>query len=99
MQVRGVRLGPCLLEGDEHDLLAARKGKFRFPFAVATVEQQDFRTIGHAQHIGEIIELFARRLLRDAFGKAGFDIQALHPEIGAHGILFQVQRKRDDMSQ
>ncbi|MNT12579.1 hypothetical protein D3C72_1475100 [compost metagenome] len=87
MQVRCIRLRTCLLEGHENDLLAARKGKSRFPFAVTPVEQQDFRTVGHAQHIGEIVELFGCCLLRDAFGKIGFDIQALHPEISAHGIF------------
>jgi hypothetical protein len=52
-----LRLGAHLLGKLQRRLLPARLAQHRAPFAVAAVEDEEFRALGHAQHIQEVVRL------------------------------------------
>jgi len=78
---------PRPLADAQRQFLAPVEGQPRRPFAVAPVEEQHRVAVLHAQHMDEIVELVAIGLDRPASDQRVVDMEPLHPEIRAHGLL------------
>ena len=77
-------LRPRLLHRFEpHRLLRLGRNP-RQPFAVAPVEQEQFRALGHAQHVGQIMALLRARLDGGSGGEVLRHVEPLHLVVCAH---------------
>ena len=79
------RLRPDLGEQPEKNLLLLHRSDLGQPFAVAAVEDEQFRRRLQPEHVGEIVGLLLVWLDDGVLDKIVRQEQSLHSIVGAHG--------------